>query len=522
MARSRHATRRALREEARWDVRDTVSRKVRLRTLREELAEKRRIKRQVLEERRAGGVLPSAPVDIQAIPIRVEDGGSYVHYPAGSEDLREVLRRLPPGVANGIEAIELSLGSERQAAYDREQGLDLDVDPFVGRKGMAALPGVHGGYVLGTYFSSRDQIQLYAYVYDPAVRDRELKETYLKLRFLSTFVHEVAHHQDRMLRMGRGRWRFDDHEKNEIYAESIQHEWVEQAVLPYLRERYGPRLAELERWIEGHVRVRIPFEWLCDEPRTTEKGVAVRFVVTTAQCFEDLIEDVESGESPKTVRLHFAKNLHYGDHLALALEIVETLIREHPGDLECLTAKADFLNHLGRNEEAMDLLRRVLSANPDLEEAWRVRSLVSQDRKDWVGVLEATANGLRLAEGRKGYLVIQQARALMELGRFEELNGLIAQLKAMRSRFMKAVGFGLQAMALLRSGRLDEALAVAADGLLVAEGTPRMHELLAVRFDALCRLGRRSEASPLNETTFEALQRRGYEDWVRHLRAQAR
>ena len=81
-----------------------------------------------------------------------------MHYPAGPEDLREVLRRLPPGVANGIEAIELSLGREVQEAYDEEKGLDLDSDPFVGRKGMAALPGVHGGYVLGMYFSSRGLI----------------------------------------------------------------------------------------------------------------------------------------------------------------------------------------------------------------------------------------------------------------------------------------------------------------------------------------------------------------------------
>ena len=48
-----------------------------------------------------------------------------------------------------------------------------------------------------------------------------------------------------------------------------------------------------------------------------------------------------------------------------------------------------------------------------------------------------------------------------------------------------------------------------------------MYELLAVRFDALCRLGRRSEASPLNETTLEFLERRGHEDWVCRLRDQA-
>ena len=106
----------------------------------------------------------------------------------------------------------------------------------------------------------------------------------------------------------------------------------------------------MERWIEGHVQVRIPFEWLCGDSRTTVKGGGVLWVLPISQCFEDLIEDVQSGKPEKTVRLDFARNLHYGDHFTLALEIVEVLIQEHPGDLECLIAKADFLNHLDRDE----------------------------------------------------------------------------------------------------------------------------------------------------------------------------
>ena len=164
----------------------------------------------------------------------------------------------------------------------------------------------------------------------------------------------------------------------------------------------------------------------------------------------------------------------------------------------------------------------MLSVDPDIEGAWRIEALVAKDRKDWAGVLEATANELRLADSRKGYVVIEQARALLQLGKFEELSGLIAELKAMRSRLMKAEAFGLQAMARNQGAAGSrKASAVAADGLLVAEGTTRMYQPRAVCFDALCRLGRRSEASPLNETTLEFLERRGHEDWVCRLRDQA-
>ena len=510
MSRSQHATRRALREEARWDDRNPEVRKPRLRELKQDLREKRTIKRQVLEERRAGGPPVPVPVDIAAIPIRVKDEGPYVHYPVAPEDLREVLRRLPPGVANGVEAIELELGREIHEEYAREEGLDSEVDPFTGRRGRRSPLGVHCGHVLGAYHWPRGLVHLYAYVYDPAIANRSVKETYLALRFLTTFVHEVAHNEDRMFRMGRGRWRFDSKEKKETYATSTQSVWAAHAVVPYLRERHGARLAELESWIEAHAGVRVPCDWLCADLGTDiEPGIPL--------CFEELIEDVESGEDPRSIRRNLAITVHYDGHYAFAIEIVDALLREDPDDLESLTARADFLNHLGRNEEAQEILNRVLAANPDLENAWYVQALVSQDRKDWVGVLEAIANRLRLRGDRFPHVVARQARALLELGRFEELGERIAELKAGRSRAFRARAFGFEAMALLRSGKHAEALAVAGEGLEIA-GNMTCPELLAARFDALCRLGRGHEAPPLEEETLDALERRGHEEWASRLR----
>jgi len=525
LSRSRHATRRALREEARWDWRSPEARKPRLAELRKDLREKRTIKRQVIEERRDGGRAVLEPVDVDAIPIRVKDEGLYVHYPAGPEDLREVLRRLPPGIANGIEAIELVLGREVQEEFARKEGLDPDVDPFTGRRGAMGPPGVHCGHVLGTYWSPGGLVSLYAYVYDPAFANRSVKETYLALRFLCTFVHEIAHHEDRMLRMGRGRWRYDSKEKKEAYAESTARAWVEEAAVPYLREKHGARLAELESWIEAHAGVRIPCEWLCGDPRSNEVGDLSRVFGGIVRCFEDLLEDVESGEDARTIRRNLALHVHYNGHYAFAIEVVDALIREDPDDLESLTARADFLNHLDRNEEASEILRRVLSRNPDLEEAWHVGALVARDVRDWAAVLEATENDLRLAGKRSSYIVALQARALLELGRLEELAERIAELKGVGRDCPKADAFALEAVALLRTGRLDEALAAAGEGLaILGSKTWRdtRPELRAARFDALCRLGRRAEAAPLDETTFEALERRGYEEWVLRLRALAR
>ena len=44
------------------------------------------------------------------------------------------------------------------------------------------------------YFPLSATIRLYAYVYDAALPNREMLEVYLRLRMLSTLLHEIAHH----------------------------------------------------------------------------------------------------------------------------------------------------------------------------------------------------------------------------------------------------------------------------------------------------------------------------------------
>ena len=64
----------------------------------------------------------------------------------------------------------------------------------------------------------------------------------LRHRMLSAFVHEVAHHDDQMRRIGRGRWLADNTDKNEHYAQRGQRSWTRTCVVPYLRETYGDAL----------------------------------------------------------------------------------------------------------------------------------------------------------------------------------------------------------------------------------------------------------------------------------------
>src|SRR5213594_2578694 len=234
MARSKHTTRRDVVDESRRNYRDRGVKRKHLEEAKQEIREKRTIKRQVREERRRAPRKPPAPVDVATIPIRVTDHGPFVHYPATAEELREVLRRLPDGSADGLEGIELTLGLEIQRELVAAKGIDAGkADPHVGRLGCLLLPGIYAGYVGGVYFKWRGLVQLYAFVYDPGIQNVRVKETYLKLYFLSTLVHEIAHHDDKQRRVRRGRWRFDQQKKMETYANRAQHGWVQGLVIPY-------------------------------------------------------------------------------------------------------------------------------------------------------------------------------------------------------------------------------------------------------------------------------------------------
>ena len=70
----------------------------------------------------------------------------------------------------------------------------------------------------------------------------------LKGEMLATLLHEVAHHQDWMMRVARGRWRMDDATQREIYAEKVAGEWWQSCVVDYRLEaaRESRRSSEID------------------------------------------------------------------------------------------------------------------------------------------------------------------------------------------------------------------------------------------------------------------------------------
>ncbi len=523
MSRSKHATVHACHEQLRWDFADPQEQSTRIKQLLRELVEKDDIKRLVRAERRNPRSRDGVTAAVESIPVVIKEQGTFIHYPATIDDIRALLKRLPPGTADGIAAIELTVGSHVQREHvEQEEDDPTEVDPFIGRHGTQHLPGVYCGHVLGRYYPSRSLLELFAYVYAPTVAYRAIKETYLKLCALSTLVHELAHLQDHVTRVGRGRWRLGSGDKREIYAESMEFVWSREVVVLYLSEAYGSQVADLEAWIETQAKVSIPFAMLCPDPRVTHKGgKGDKFYdqLPISWCVEQLMCDVESGLDSASVRRNFAARLRQGKHFELALATAESLVLDLPQDPESLTAKAAVLNRLRRYDEAAEILQRVLARAPELEDAWKEQRHVAFAKRDWAGLLAATSHLLEHGadESLVPFIKEDQAYALLQLGDHRRLIPLCDELKTVGSPRSQALGFACEAIALLKDGQLDAALAAANRGLEIGGGTLWWPELLAVRYEVACRSGSPANAVALDEGTLEALEWRGHAAWVRRL-----
>lgn len=216
------------------------------------LGDRRRTKRFVREER-----LPDARLDLvadhqltlDAVPVIMRDTDPYIHYPASVDDLRAVAALLPPDILLGVSAIELRLRPTSWHLAQRAAGLPIQPDPYVGRRSVQVLGGVWISPNLATYRRDTARIYLHAYVYDPDWRDAEAVSAVLRFEMLSSFVHELAHHDDRRRRVARGRWTQDDYKQAEAYAQQTAAQWVTDMVLPYMLEQYPDELRRLANWV---------------------------------------------------------------------------------------------------------------------------------------------------------------------------------------------------------------------------------------------------------------------------------
>jgi len=387
MSRSIHTTRKTFSQIVQKKFDSPDERTDALKEARRKLKRKRRIKRQVVDERHRPAT-PLAGTDFKTIPIETHNGGQYVHHNASVDDLRAVLAMLPPASTEGIASIKLILGKEYiEEEYVKEHE---DRDPFTGRLSYQTLPGVYSGVCLGTYSPGSGQIALHAHVYDTGKLPltQNICELYLRFRALKTFVHEIAHHHDDINRVRRGRWLADRKENVEWYAEKMEHEWTRQFVLPYLEKTYSAEAKELLDFVEHRGGLRLPLEFFAGDSRSTLRNGLIRFAFTTDGAFESWVEDLPKCADLAASRLAFAWELHYADNYEACLQVLERVLMEQPVSYPALTCKGDTLIHLERYDDAFAIAENILSAEPANGDAWEIRGDVFEAKCDWTALLE--------------------------------------------------------------------------------------------------------------------------------------
>ena len=209
------------------------------------LVRKRLVKRFVRLSRKQSRASPAVPVQSDGLIVSVVDRGPGIYYPVTETDLRRVMDRLPHGALAGLTKVQLELGTAEMAGR-RRSAQDTRPDPHFGRQSIEIAPGVYEPALLGIYRPRPALISLFAYVVGPQVVLTPKHELMLKLEMLDTLVHELAHHQDRMMRTARGRWLADGGERGEAYARRTAEAWIHSTVRPYLKELHGVSDIELD------------------------------------------------------------------------------------------------------------------------------------------------------------------------------------------------------------------------------------------------------------------------------------
>lgn len=517
MSRSIHTTRRHLQELKRANFANRAERQQCVVDARQALARKHAIKRRS-EWKLDRFRFAEAPVSVDSIPIEVYDQREFVQYPASVQDLRAVLRLLPRGTLDGVSRIMLCLG----AAYAQD-GEDVEdwwgePDPLVGRLGTESLPGVYAGKYLGTYSWHDASICLYAYVYD-AVRmpDRELRELYLRLQMLDTLAHEVAHHWEGSSPDRRGRWADRPEGKREWFARRRAYQWTQQLIIPYLERRYPMATQALVEWVERHGGVTLPLSKLINHLNEA--------IFYTGGAVDSLFEAVDRGESARDVRLGFAHDLHYAERYDDALRSLESILVEHPDDIEAQTLQADIYEHQERYEQAEHVARSVIIRAPTRPDAWDVLLDVYRAQGNWRELETAATRVIEVCEieGYKTKLLRvrahrERACARIELGDFAGASADLAELSNVHLRLEVEAVASLRALLLLRTGQYEEALRMAREGLKRQYGPlPWCGMLIGVRFEAAHRLGRPQEVGMVSMRAAKLMRRHGHGQWIHRL-----
>ena len=316
------------------------------------------------------GDRPASPVPPDAVPIRVEAPSPFVHFPATADDLRAILRELPPGACDGLRAVEVSAAAEYPAfpGDPATSYLDHHLDPWKGRRGLqSVLPGVFGRPTDWDYSASTATAYVYGFVYEAPLRHRAVTALFLRHRMLAGLAKAVAFHQESAGRLARGRRMPHARERTGRRSRALADAWIRGVVTPYVRRAWPAEVAEFEAWTLAHGGVALPLHVLETFDDDLMPGVAVMGGMDTLGA---LLRDVDAGSGAPSTRRTLAFWLHYDGHFDLALAALDRLLADAPADADGRALRAHVLLHLGRTAEAVAALRVLVQDAPRHQGAW--------------------------------------------------------------------------------------------------------------------------------------------------------
>jgi len=449
--------------------------------------------------RRRGARSPQ-PVDPERVPIIVEPGRNDLFHAIDVEDMREVLRCLPPGSLDGLQEVRLCAHPGNARRRTRP------VDPLTGKVRNELVPGWYSPSPLGKYNPRTATIRVFGWFRDG--EDPGPLFLYLKVDQLKTLVHEAAHHFDHTFRKGRHRWDVNDKEKHEDWARRIESDQALEIIAPVVERRHSSRCEELAQWIEEHAGVAIdPLLILC--------------LAETA--FLALVRAAFAGEDRDAARVACARALHHVGGNDEARAIAAGVLSRRPEDAGALAVTACILQCEGRDQEAAeDLIRRAVAADPTCMDAWDVLVRGHAMRRKWEQAAVACEGALSqvpAGERPRWYFISTLAEAHLHLRDSSGMEADVARMRAWGDRDAARQADVHLVLASSWSEQWEKAFSLASRLLAAGKHGDWKDWLVAARFEAAHRLGRPEQAGRLAEADIRALESRAFtEEWGRRIR----
>jgi tetratricopeptide (TPR) repeat protein len=249
---------------------------------------------------------------------------------------------------------------------------------------------------------------------------------------------------------------------------------------------------------------------LAGDPRsmTAEGFVNLASLFRLETAYYELFADVARGADPVAAKVAFAREAHYSERYDLSLAILDGILRERPDEVEALVLRGDVLSHLERYGEARAELTRALELAPGHRRALSELALVLWWTRDWPALVEVAGESLAGEEESSPRIREEYARALVELGRYDEAEAAVPDPGD--EGFTARRYAGIRALSALRRGEPERARAIVDEYSERPDALRPTLLLRAAHRAALLRTGR--AADPLPPRDRESLIDLGLED----------